>query len=68
MRCEEAEGELNPLPSASHSGAMDQGSLSQAGVQGSVCTKQCGADLRSNSSPTSAAQNLLTASAGMAHE
>lgn len=32
MRCEEAEGELNPLLRTSHSGAADQGGLSQAGV------------------------------------
>ena len=68
MRCEEAEGELNPLPSASHSGAVDQGGRSQAGVRGSLCTEQHGGDLCGDSSPTSAAQSLLAAAAGMACE
>lgn len=32
MRCEEAEGDLNSLPSASHAGAANQRGLSWAGV------------------------------------
>lgn len=57
MRCKEAESKLKSLPSASHSGPVNQRGLSWAGVQGSLYTKQHSGDLCGDSS-------LLAADAG----